>query len=138
MAKPSWYNEPSGTMKAAVLTNPGASPASACFQIDPAYPKPTLPSEDWVLVRVRAAGLNRAELRWHNGDPGHILEFNFFRHEYRADPPEIIGEEFVGDVEKAGSRTNFRPGTKSPPGCLVEEKPLMVPTRSTRSAAKTP
>lgn len=99
-------------MRAAVLTKPGATPASACFTIDPAYPKPSLPSEDWVLVRVRAAGLNRAELRSRNGDPGHILEFNFFRNEYRTDPPKIIGEEMVGEIEKAGSNTTFKPGDK--------------------------
>ncbi|KAJ5801958.1 NAD(P)-binding protein [Penicillium pulvis] len=99
-------------MKAAVLTRPGASPPSACFTIDPAYPKPTLPSQDWVLIRVRAAGLNRAELRSRHGFPGHILEFNLFAKEYRADPPKVIGEEMVGEVEKAGSNTEFKSGDK--------------------------
>ncbi|KAM5346054.1 hypothetical protein ACJ41O_009059 [Fusarium nematophilum] len=111
-AKPSWFNKPSGVMKAAVLTKPGASPPTACFTIDHAYPKPSLPSEDWVLVRVHAAGLNRAELRSREGIPGHIREFNLFVNEYRTDPPNIIGEEMVGEVEVAGSRTAFKSGDK--------------------------
>lgn len=99
-------------MKAAVLTNPGAATPSECFTIDHAYPKPSLPSEDWLLIRVRAAGLNRAELRSREGYPGHILEFNFFRKEYREDPPKIIGEEMVGEVDRAGTNTEFQPGDK--------------------------
>lgn len=83
---PSWSNEPSGTMTAAVLTSPGAHPPSACFTIDHAYPKPTLPSEDWVLVRVKAAGLNRAELRGRNGDAPAPAEFGIFKSEYREKP----------------------------------------------------
>jgi NADPH:quinone reductase-like Zn-dependent oxidoreductase len=112
MTTPSWHNEPSGTMRAAVLTSPGVSPPSACFTIDYAYPKPTLPSPDWVLVRVYAAGLNRAELRSRNGDPGHPLEFNLYKDEYHEDPPAILGEEMGGVIEVAGANTSFTPGDK--------------------------
>lgn len=86
---PSWTNEPSGTMTAAVLTSPGAHPPPSCFTIDTAYPKPTLPSEDWVLVRVKAAGLNRAELRGRNNDKPGLGEFGIFRSEYHEDPPKV-------------------------------------------------
>lgn len=86
---PSWTNEPSGTMTAAVLTSPGAHPPPSCFTIDTAYPKPTLPSEDWVLVRVKAAGLNRAELRGRNNDKPGLGEFGIFRSEYTEDPPKV-------------------------------------------------
>ena len=86
---PSWSNKPSGVMTAAVLTSPGAHPPSACFTIDHAYPKPTLPSEDWVLVRVKAAGLNRAELRGRNGEPPASGEFGIFISEYHEDPPKV-------------------------------------------------
>jgi NADPH:quinone reductase-like Zn-dependent oxidoreductase len=99
-------------MKAAVLTNPGVSQPSSCFTIDNAYPKPSLPSEDWVLVRIRAVGLNRAELRSRQGIPGHIREFNLFVDEYHEDPPKLLGEEMVGEVEVAGKNTNFQPGNK--------------------------
>lgn len=76
---PPWSNEPDGQMLAAVLTSPGAKPPSACFTIDPAYPKPSLPGEEWVLVKVRAAGLNRAELRGRNNDPPGRGEFNIWQ-----------------------------------------------------------
>jgi len=108
---PPWSNTPSGTMKAAVLTKPGASPPSACFTIQ-SYPKPTLPSEKWILVRVYAAGLNRAELRGRNNDRPGIPEFGPFVDEFHINPPAILGEEFVGTVEVAGKETNFRVGDK--------------------------
>lgn len=37
-------------------------------------------------------------------------EFNIWIDEYHEDPPKILGEEFVGEVEQAGSNTNFRKG----------------------------
>ncbi|EJD48108.1 NAD(P)-binding protein [Auricularia subglabra TFB-10046 SS5] len=105
-------------MRAAVLTTPGAQPSTA-FRIDEAYPKPTLPSRgadsEWLLVRVHAAGLNRAELRSRAGDVPHPAEFGPFAHKYRTTPPAVLGEEFVGVVEDSadGVRARF------PVGALV-------------------
>ncbi|KAL6721417.1 hypothetical protein ACLMJK_000520 [Lecanora helva] len=106
----SWDNEPKGSMTAAVLTSPGAEPPSKCFNLDHDYPKPSLPGPNWVLVRVKAAGLNRAELRSRKGDRPGISEFGIFRSEYHEDPPKILGEEFVGVVEVAGRSTTFEQG----------------------------
>ncbi|KEQ67777.1 NAD(P)-binding protein [Aureobasidium melanogenum CBS 110374] len=97
-------------MTAAVLSSPGASPPSKCFTMDKEYPRPTLPSPSWVLVKVKAAGLNRAELRGRNGDKPAPPEFGMFVDEYHPDPPKILGEEFVGTVEEAGSETKFKKG----------------------------
>lgn len=74
------------------------------------YPRPTLPSSDWCLVRVRAAGLNRAELRGRAALPPGKGELNIFQHEYHEDPPKILGEELVGEIEEAGSGTGFNKG----------------------------
>jgi len=61
---PSWDNKPSGSMKAAVLIKPGEDiPPTECFKVTTDYPRPGLPSPDWTLCKVYAAGLNRAELR---------------------------------------------------------------------------
>jgi NADPH2:quinone reductase len=89
---PSWDNTPSGKMTAAVLSSPGATPPSKCFAIDKEYPKPTLPSPTWVLVKVKAAGLNRAELRGRNGDEPAPPEFGMFVDEFHPDPPKILGK----------------------------------------------
>lgn len=99
-------------MRAAVLTSPGASPPSAAFTIDDKYPKPTLPGPDWLLIRVRAAGLNRAELRSRGGEVPHPPEFGMFVDEYHVEPPRILGEDFVGTVERAGTACadGFAPG----------------------------
>jgi hypothetical protein len=88
---PPWDNTPSGKMTAAVLSSPGATPPSKCFTIDTEYPKPTLPSPTWVLVKVKAAGLNRAELRGRNGDEPAPPEFGMFVNEFHPDPPKILG-----------------------------------------------
>ncbi|KAI5204657.1 hypothetical protein AUEXF2481DRAFT_35665 [Aureobasidium subglaciale EXF-2481] len=107
---PSWDNTPSGTMTAAALSLPGAQPPSKCFTIENYYPKPTLPSQKWVLIKVKAAGLNRAELRGRNGDQPAPPEFGMFVDEFHPDPPKVLGEEFVGIVEEAGSETKFGKG----------------------------
>lgn len=62
MIMPSWDNVPDGLMTAAVVTQVGAHPPSSCFTIKQDYTKPTLPWSDWVLVQVKTAGRNRAEL----------------------------------------------------------------------------
>jgi len=101
-------------MKAAVLASPGAATPQECFRIDPHYPKPTLPSPEWVLVRVYAAGLNRAELRGRNADEPAPPEFGIYQDEYHPDPPKILGEEFVGVVEEVGEESGekFRKGDR--------------------------
>lgn len=109
---PSWSSEPNGTMVATVLTTPGAQPPSACFSYVEDYPRPSLPSQDWILCRVHAVGLNRAELRGRDGHPPFMPEFNIFQAEYHTDPPKILGEEFVGFVEEAGSTSGFTCGEK--------------------------
>lgn len=95
-------------MTAAVLTNPGPSPPPECFTYSHDYPRPTLPTSDWILVRVHAAGLNRAELRSRTGFIPFPPEFNIWIDEYHQEPPKILGEEFVGVVEEPGSTTSFR------------------------------
>ena len=99
-------------MTAAMLTSPGPSPPAECFTYSHDYPRPTLPSPDWVLVRVYAAGLNRAELRSRAGAVPFPPEFNIWIDEYHQDPPKILGEEFVGVVEEPGSATAFKKGDK--------------------------
>ena len=110
---PSWDNEPSGRMTAAVLSNPGFSAdPSDCFTYTEDYPRPSLPSPEWVLCRVHAAGLNRAELRGRTGAAPFIAEFIIFQKEYHEDPPAILGEEFAGEVEQAGSQSGYKQGDK--------------------------
>lgn len=109
---PSWDNKPSGTMRAMVLTSPRASPPGACFTYVTDYPKPSLPNPDFVLVRIYATGLNRAELRARNAEPVHPREFGMFQDEFHNDCPKIIGEEFVGEVAEAGENTDFKVGDR--------------------------
>lgn len=72
---PSWYAQPNGVMKAAVLTNPGNDAPEECFTYQSNYPRPSLPSPEWVLCRIHASGLNRAELRGRTGAAPFIAEF---------------------------------------------------------------
>ena len=99
-------------MTAAVLTNPGNSKPVECFTYTTDYPRPTLPSPEWILCRVHAVGLNRAELRGRTGAAPFLQEMIIFQKEYHEDPPKILGEEFVGEVEEAGGLTDFRYGEK--------------------------
>src|SRR5262245_26620420 len=71
-------------MKAAVLTESGVQ---ACE-----VPKPT-PAPNQVLVRVRASGLNRADVIMASG---HM-------HGSVGGPGTVLGLEFAGDVEAVGS-----------------------------------
>lgn len=109
---PTWDNVPSGTMRAAVLTSPRSSPPSACFTYVTDYPRPSIPNPDWVLVRVYATGLNRAELRARNAEPVSPFEFGMFMDEFHNDCPKIIGEEFVGEIVEAGKNTPFKVGER--------------------------
>ncbi|KEF55243.1 uncharacterized protein A1O9_08897 [Exophiala aquamarina CBS 119918] len=109
---PTWDNKPNGVMKAAVLTNPGHDAPPKCFTYQLDYPRPSLPSPEWVLCRVHAAGLNRAELRGRTGAAPFIAEFIIFQKEYHEDPPKILGEEFVGEVEEAGAESGYKQGDK--------------------------
>jgi len=97
-------------MKAVKLVSPGKDSPHDCFEIDRKYPKPTLPSQTWCLIKVEAAGLNRAELRGRNGDEPAPPEFGLFVDEFHKEPPAVLGEEFVGTVEIAGSETTFKQG----------------------------
>jgi NADPH2:quinone reductase len=71
-------------MKAAVLTESGLQIADA--------PKPK-PAPNQVLVRVRAAGLNRADVMMASGQ----------RHGSAGGPGAVLGLEFAGEVEAVGS-----------------------------------
>ena len=61
---PPWTNTPSGTMTAAALDIPNKT-----LVFSTTYSKPTLPSEDWIVIAVKCAGLNHAELRSRTSDP---------------------------------------------------------------------
>ncbi|KIX06649.1 uncharacterized protein Z518_04625 [Rhinocladiella mackenziei CBS 650.93] len=108
---PSWSNTPSGTMTACVLSKLGA-PATEAFTIQTDYPRPTLPSPSWVLVRVHMAGMNRSDLRARIDEYLVPREFGIFEDEYQPVSPKVIGEEFVGEVEEAGSATDFKKGER--------------------------
>ncbi|KAI9735350.1 MAG: hypothetical protein M1818_006545 [Claussenomyces sp. TS43310] len=109
---PSWDNTPVGTMRAVELTHPRSTPPGACFTYRTDYPKPSLPNSKFVLVRIHAVGLNRAELRARNAEPVSPVEFGIFQSEFHDVCPKIIGEEFVGEVVEAGSETALKPGDR--------------------------
>jgi NADPH2:quinone reductase len=71
-------------MKAAMLTDSGLEVRDA--------PKP-VPAPNQVLVRVRAAGLNRADLIMASGQ----------RHGSAGGPGAVLGLEFAGEVEAVGA-----------------------------------
>ncbi|EXJ87197.1 hypothetical protein A1O3_04156 [Capronia epimyces CBS 606.96] len=109
---PSWDNVPKGTMRAVTLTSPKSTPPAACFTYRTDYPRPSLPNSKFCLVRIRAVGLNRAELRARNAEPVSPVEFGIFKSEFHNDCPPIIGEEFVGEVVEAGAETGFAEGDR--------------------------
>lgn len=83
------------TMKAAVIRGPGAPEVLRIEELPVPRPAP-----GWVLIRVKAFGLNRSELFTRQGhSPG--VEF-----------PRVLGIEAVGTVEKA-------PGGEFPRGQTV-------------------
>ncbi|OCK82589.1 hypothetical protein K432DRAFT_415230 [Lepidopterella palustris CBS 459.81] len=65
-------------MCASVVSHFGIPSPENCFAYDTAYLKPSLPSRDWVLVRVRATGLNRAALQAQNQEHSSPPEFSMF------------------------------------------------------------
>ncbi|HEV7643176.1 MAG TPA: NAD(P)H-quinone oxidoreductase [Pyrinomonadaceae bacterium] len=66
-------------------------------------PRPATPAGDHVLVRVRAAGLNRPDLLQLRG--GYAAPEGY--------PQEIPGLEFAGDVAEVGEAvTTFKPGNR--------------------------
>ncbi len=80
------------TMKAAVIREPGAPEVLAIEELPVPQPAP-----GWVLIRVKAFGLNRSELFTRQGhSPG--VEF-----------PRVLGIEAVGTVEEAPGG-EFEPG----------------------------
>lgn len=99
-------------MTAVTLTSPGSDSPAACFTYRTDYPKPSLPNSKFCLVRIYAVGLNRAELRARNAEPISPVEFGIFKDEFHTNCPTIIGEEFVGEVEQAGSETGFKVGDR--------------------------
>ena len=80
------------TMKAAVIREPGAPEVLAIEEL----PVPR-PASGWVLIRVKAFGLNRSELFTRQG---HSTSVRF---------PRVLGIEAVGVVENAPGG-EFRPG----------------------------
>src|SRR5258706_13653329 len=81
-------------MKAAVLTGSGVEVRDV--------PKPK-PGASQVLVRVRAAGLNRADLIMASG---HM-------HGSAGGPGTVLGLEFAGEVEAVGSEVKgVKPGDR--------------------------
>ena len=81
-------------MKAAVLTDRGVEVRDA--------PKPK-PAPNQVLVRVRAAGLNRADLIMASGR----------MHGSAGGPGTVLGLEFAGEVEAVGSDVKgIKPGDR--------------------------
>jgi NADPH2:quinone reductase len=86
-------------MRAIVITEPGGPEVLALRDV----PNPPQPGGDQVLVRVRAAGLNRADILQRRGlypaPPGA--------------PPDIPGLEFAGEVEAVGPAVlRWKPGMR--------------------------
>jgi NADPH:quinone reductase-like Zn-dependent oxidoreductase len=69
--------------------------------------RPAPPSSGEVLVRVRAAGLNRSDCAWRNGDHPLIRVLSGVRRPRRR----VLGSEFAGEVAEVGPDVEgFEPG----------------------------
>ncbi len=85
-------------MKALTLVAPGGIERLKVQEL----PEPALQSPDEVLVRVRAAALNRLDLFVMAGLPGSSQKF-----------PHVVGSDGAGIVDKVGPGvTQFRPGDR--------------------------
>ena len=84
----------SGTMRAVVVDGPGAPEVLRVRDVPIPTPKP-----GWVLIRVKAFGLNRSELHFRQGLA------------YSGSFPRIPGIEASGIVEAAPGG-EFEPGTQ--------------------------
>ncbi|KAL6713175.1 hypothetical protein ACLMJK_009296 [Lecanora helva] len=80
---------PSGTMKAAVIHHPG-DPSVLRLETLPI----PVPTPGYVLIRIRATGLNRSELFTRRGDSGPSVPF-----------PRILGIECCGTVASCPDHT---------------------------------
>ena len=91
-------------MRAVVITRPGGPEVLEIRDVDPPEP-----SGDDVLVRVRASGLNRADIHQRKGGypapPG--------------SPADIPGLEYAGEI--AGVRLVVTAPADAPPPAVVEE-----------------
>jgi len=82
-------------MKAYVVSKPGNEKVLELKNID--TPKPI---QDWVLIKVKAFGLNRSELYTRQGHSGSAVPF-----------PRVLGIECVGEVVEAPG-LDLQPGQK--------------------------
>lgn len=112
-------------MKALTLVAPGGVEQLRVQEL----PDPVIRSPDEVLVRIRAAALNRLDLFVAAGLPGASLAF-----------PHVVGSDGAGLVQQAGSNVSqFRPGDRvmiNPtlscdecPACLAGEESLCARLR---------
>lgn len=92
-------------MRAIIRTEPG--PPSV-LKLDANYPTPK-PRKDHVLIKIKAIGLNRAELRSRAGDPPAKTEF-ISDDLFTTDPPKVLGEECVGIVVDNGGSSRCEKG----------------------------
>jgi len=62
--------------------------------------KPIIPGDDWVLIKVKAAGVCGTDLHiWHD--------------KFRYWPPVVLGHEFSGEIIEVGKKVrNFKPGDR--------------------------